>query len=174
MRTVHISGSALKFRQIRRLPINYLSDFSMYPPAGLTLRWYALTLDLTFFGPLEVLMSSLFGRYLEHLDAYGKSWIFLLIFMIVKLTSVILYFVLPTWINGQTLGKKMVGIKVVPSHLHGQPSFFCVLFRETIAKLASILSLGIGLLMIAFNQRRLSLHDLLASTIVINISKESP
>lgn len=67
---------------------------------------------------------------------------------------------------GQTLGKKLLGIKVVDSQ-GKTPSSGVFGKREFIGKLASTILLGIGYLMIAFDSKKQGLHDKIAGTYVI-------
>ena len=66
-----------------------------------------------------------------------------------------------------TLGKLVFGIKVV--NLEGNPLSFSKASSRYFAKLLSRLTLGLGCLVMFFNQRKQCLHDKLASTIVVHL-----
>jgi uncharacterized RDD family membrane protein YckC len=151
-----------------RAPLSVAEDFSVYRPAGVVQRWYAITLDLAFFGPLNLLVSIPFTRYSEQLEAYGHSTRLVILSVILKIIPVIIYFVWPTWVNGQTLGKRIVGLKVIRTDWGSQLSFGAVLMREIIGKLLGLALLGGGFLMMLFNRRCQALHDHLSATCVID------
>ena len=68
--------------------------------------------------------------------------------------------------NRATLGKMAVGIVVVNEN--GERISFSKATGRYFAKILSGLLLGIGFIMAAFDQRKQSLHDRLAKTVVIN------
>lgn len=67
--------------------------------------------------------------------------------------------------KGQTIGKKLMKIKVVSEN--GNLSIYQVFFRETIGRMLSILTFGIGYLLIFFDKKKRSLYDKIAQTLVI-------
>lgn len=80
----------------------------------------------------------------------------------------ILYFVVPTGRSGQTLGKRVCGIRVIRSKGElGSIGFGRALLREIIGKWLSTLFFCIGYLMAAFHRQKRALHDLVAGTYVI-------
>jgi uncharacterized RDD family membrane protein YckC len=78
----------------------------------------------------------------------------------------ILYWVVYQGQTGQTVGKKIMGIKVVTSS-GKTPSMGTLFLRETIGKFVSSLILGIGYLMILWDEKKQGLHDKIASTYVV-------
>src|SRR5206468_2305675 len=121
----------------------------VYRPAGFVLRWYAITLDLTFATPLDVFVHQPFERYLERLYAYGFVHAYYLAYGLLTAIPVLLYFVVPTMIWGQTLGKRIVGVRVVPQQRGAELGLLQVLARETLGRAASVLTFGVGFLMAA-------------------------
>jgi uncharacterized RDD family membrane protein YckC len=67
-----------------------------------------------------------------------------------------------------TVGKKMLGIKVVTKD-GARPSFPQVLFR-TLMKIPSYIVIGIGFIWIAFSREKQGWHDKLAKTFVVDKS----
>ncbi len=65
--------------------------------------------------------------------------------------------------NGQTLGKKTLGIKVISKD--GRPCGEWQAFARALADLLSIFTLGIGYLMAAFSDEKRALHDRIAGTL---------
>ena len=69
---------------------------------------------------------------------------------------------------GQTPGKMAIRVKVVRSD--GEPvGYGRALLRETLGKFLSGLILGIGYLMIAFDEQKQGLHDKIADTYVVKL-----
>ena len=77
-----------------------------------------------------------------------------------------LYFLVMTGIWGQTLGKMVLGIKVVTREGERVP-WGNVFLREIIGKFVSFLLLGFGFFLIAFDPHKQGLHDRLAHTYVV-------
>ncbi len=76
------------------------------------------------------------------------------------------YYVLFTAFSGQTLGKKICGIRVVRPGRQSVGIGWAIL-REVIGKFVSAIILGIGYLMVAFHPQKRGLHDLIAGTYVV-------
>lgn len=68
--------------------------------------------------------------------------------------------------TGQTLGKKVMGIRVVDAQ-GNKPSAMTFFLRDVIGKMVSGLILGIGYLMVIWDSKKQALHDKIASTYVI-------
>jgi uncharacterized RDD family membrane protein YckC len=142
-------------------------DFTVYRPAGFVLRWYALTLDLTLAAPLSVLIHLPFNRYLERQTAYGHDAARTGVAMFLTLLPLALCFVGPTLVSGQTLGKKIVGIRVIAADGSGELRLGAVILRETVGKLLSLALFGAGFFMVATSSQKRGLHDRLSRTRVI-------
>jgi uncharacterized RDD family membrane protein YckC len=72
--------------------------------------------------------------------------------------------------TGQTLGKKICGLKVI-SAKNGQTIGISMAVLRYVGKFISGLLLGIGYLMAAFDSKKRSLHDRIAATYVIKVKK---
>jgi len=78
-----------------------------------------------------------------------------------------LYFTLTTFfLDGQTFGKKIFKIQIT-SIYHKKISFWHCLERS-LGYVASTLELGLGFIQAVWNNNRMTLHDKIAETIVIN------
>lgn len=78
----------------------------------------------------------------------------------------IIYFALTTFItNGQSIGKKIVGIKIVSIYHHRIGLWHCI--ERSLGYVASTLELMIGFYQVFWNPNRMTLHDRIAETIVI-------
>lgn len=66
-----------------------------------------------------------------------------------------------------TLGKMAVGLQV--ADVHGEPIGFARAVARFLAKLLSLLVLGVGFLMLVFNDRHRALHDVLTGSVVVKL-----
>lgn len=87
-------------------------------------------------------------------------------FLAVILNLAIIAYFLRT--KGATIGKLILGLKVIDIRSRPQLSYGQIFFRETIGKLLSSI-LMIGYLMALFTKNKRALHDFLAKTRVIKI-----
>lgn len=71
-----------------------------------------------------------------------------------------------TYWDGATIGKKVVGIKVVNTHL--EKITIWQGFGRYFGKILCVMTLYIGFIMVAFSSKKQGLHDKLAGTYVIN------
>ena len=76
------------------------------------------------------------------------------------------YFVLLTYYTGSTLGKKLLQIRVVSTE-DRRPTFFEIVFRESVGKFLSALILYAGYIMIGADKTKRGLHDILSDTYVV-------
>ena len=80
------------------------------------------------------------------------------------------------WTNwrGMTPGKKLMGIRIVSSPDYKTLSYKKSIMRYLVGYTASVLTLGLGFLMIAFRKDKRGLHDLIAKTCVIYDEQKMP
>ena len=76
------------------------------------------------------------------------------------------YFVLLTYFTGSTLGKKLLQIRVISTE-NRKPTFFEIVFRESVGKFLSALILYVGYIMIGADKTKRGLHDILSDTYVV-------
>ena len=143
-------------------------DFAVYAPATVRLRLYAAAIDLALYLPLQAASKAPFGRTLERLYAYGFAGRWLLLWSIIVLLPLVFYYVVPTFIWGRSLGKTIVGLRVIQSNYNANLTFAVILIRETLGKALTFGSLGLGIIMAMISRRRLMLHDQLCRTQVIS------
>ena len=79
----------------------------------------------------------------------------------------VLYFTYFHGTTGQTIGKKILGIKVVQST--GRPMTLGIAFLRWVGYIVSGLVFCLGYIWIAFDERKQGWHDKIASTCVIKI-----
>ena len=121
--------------------------------AGFWIRFIANIIDSIILVVVQFVISLLIGDFV---DAE----------VTIELILTFLYFVLFHALNnGQTIGKKITGIRVV-SLEGGQVTIGKMIVREVFGKIISSLILLIGFLIAAGKSKR-ALHDYIAKTIVI-------
>lgn len=76
------------------------------------------------------------------------------------------YFALLTYFTGSTLGKKLFHLRVV-SNEDRMPTFFEIVFRESVGRFLSKLILCVGYIMVGADKRKRGLHDILSDTYVV-------
>lgn len=122
--------------------------------AGFWIRFVAYLIDGVILGIVQGILMAIFG---------AQSLTTTILSIIISLLYLIWY----QSRNGQTLGKKLMGIKVIK--VTGAPvTIGTLLLREIIGKAISALILFIGYLMAAGPKKR-ALHDYIASTVVIKV-----
>lgn len=122
-------------------------------------RFMAFFLDIILVGFISLPASLLFK--IINMDSFVINNLFSLFLNIA-------YFVFYQARFGQTIGKKILGIKIV--NQEGQtPSVFIFFLREIIGKTASALMLGIGYLWMLWDGKKQSIHDKIASTFVVRV-----
>lgn len=141
---------------------------SAYAFAGFWKRVIAYILDGIIFSILFGILAFLLGGSLFSMSSQSPANI-MAIFGIYALIYPAwwLYFALMESSSSQaTFGKKIVGIKV--TDLNGQPIGFGHATGRHFAAFITQMTFTIGYLMAAFTARKQSLHDLVASTLVVN------
>lgn len=82
------------------------------------------------------------------------------------IVAYILYVILPTGKTGQTLGKRIMGIKVVEKE-GNPPGIGKAFLREIVGKAVSCAIFDLGFILAAFDNQRRAWHDRIAGTYVI-------
>ena len=125
--------------------------------AGFWIRFVAALLDSVIIVALSVIVATVFA--VIKLAVVGS---------LAQLVLAIGYYVWFQSRTGQTMGKKVMKIKVVNT-AGVTPSLGTFALREILGKLASGLILGIGYLMVAWDSKKQGLHDKIASTYVVRV-----
>jgi len=125
--------------------------------AGFWIRFVAALLDSVIIVALSIIVATVFA--VIKLAVVGS---------LAQLVLAIGYYVWFQSRTGQTLGKKVMKIKVVNA-TGATPSLGTFALREILGKLASGLILGIGYLMVAWDSKKQGLHDKIASTYVVRV-----
>ncbi len=123
------------------------------------------TIEVAIFLVLWGLPALIFGLIDQNLAAIGGlvGGILALVGVIV---AYILYVIIPTGKTGQTIGKRIMGIKVVDRD-GNPPGVGKAFLRETIGKALSCVIFDLGFILAAFDNQRRAWHDRIAGTYVI-------
>lgn len=133
--------------------------------AGFWIRFWAYSIDLIVLYALSGLIIKPIFRFAGYSIA-NPVFLFFTPFKITILIMMLIYFALMTKYFGQTVGKMIMGIKVVP--LAGEAlTWDKIVFREIIGRFISK-TLLVPYLLVIFNPKKESLHDLFADTYVIH------
>lgn len=133
--------------------------------AGFWIRFWAFVIDF-------LMVSAISGIFIKPVFrlvdiAINKPFAFLFSpYKIAVLLLLLLYFILMTKLAGQTVGKMIMGIRVVK--LNGENlDWSTVLFREGIGRFISQM-LWIPYLLVLFTPKKAALHDIFADTAVVH------
>ena len=124
-------------------------------PAGFWLRLSATLLDIAFVGVVTAVMRgllSLLGFYSPMEATFIGALMVYLVAYVVR--------------RGQTVGKSILGLRVVTLH-NSSPSLLRTVLREIIGKALSGLVLFLGFLFAAFSKSKRGWHDYIAGTAVV-------
>lgn len=153
--------------KVFKMPLQY------FPKAGFFVRMLAIIIDSLIINAVFIIFGfvvdynmSVGLNYLgiteEELvsDIIGGTIYFFYVFFFPT------YFIFLTYKYQATIGKKILGIKVV-SEDESNLSLGRIIKRETIGKILSSLFFGFGFLMSIFTKNKQALHDKIAKTFVI-------
>jgi predicted Zn finger-like uncharacterized protein len=137
--------------------------------AGFWLRVVAALLDSVVVGILQVVCGVVLGASGALLGGLGNGdgAMAILIWLFTTVLG-LAYYVIFTGSCGQTLGKMALRIKVIRKD-GGDLGYGGAALRETIGKFVSGIILGIGYLMVAFDEHKQGLHDKMAGSYVVKL-----
>ncbi|CAM3152663.1 RDD family protein [Filibacter tadaridae] len=133
--------------------------------AGFWIRFWAYTIDLLVIAAISGIVVKPIFR-VAHIDISSPSFLLFSPYKITALLLLLLYFTMMTKFLQQTVGKMIMGIKVV-SENGDRLSWSSVLFREVVGRFISK-TLVLPYLLVLFMPKKEALHDLFADTIVIH------
>lgn len=132
--------------------------------AGFWIRLWAYVIDLVIISSIGWLIVRPIFRLVD-LDLTATIW-----YAPITVISVIIfysYFTLMTYFFQQTLGKMIVGIRVVASP-DNNLSFGTVVFRETIGRILSVIPFNLPYVIVGFTPKKQAVHDYIADTFVVH------
>ncbi|WP_432352234.1 RDD family protein [Sporosarcina sp. A2] len=137
----------------------------MHKPAGFWIRFWAYLIDIIVVGAISGLLVKPIFRVLDY-PISDPFFILYSPYKLIMLALFLAYFLLMTKFFSQTVGKMIMGIRVVKKSGE-QLSWTSLLFREVIGRYLSK-TLVIPYLLVIFMPRNEALHDLFADTEVIH------
>lgn len=141
------------------------------PKAGFWIRAAAAFVDALIAGALQgvivVLFAGLLGLLLHGFDS--DSLLMLCLAWLLSGSISVVYYVYFTAYGGQTPGKMALRIKVVRTD-SSPLTLGRAFYREVPGKFISGIILGIGYLMVAFDEKKQGLHDRMADTYVVRLN----
>lgn len=142
-------------------------DYSGYKAATFKLRAIAILLDSVFYNIINQIIVAILGLALKSGDAtiilIGTGLGLLLSFVVLPYV----YYIMPMMKNGQTIGKKIMKIKVIPRVGNESLSAWVCVKREIIGKIISSVVFMLGYIVVLFKKE--AWHDDIAETKVIAI-----
>ena len=135
--------------------------------APFLLRCAAVAIDymiFIFFPVTWLLFSRLLSETATGTSVAGISWYLGIILTVLNLL------ILPL-LRGQSIGKMVAGLTILKTD-GSRPGLRSVLIRNLLGYSITLLTLGLGFLMVAFNNSGRALHDLIAGTIVVRGRKQ--
>ncbi|MFL6208171.1 MAG: RDD family protein [Pyrinomonadaceae bacterium] len=132
--------------------------------APFALRCGALLVDYTLVAGIAA-FSTLLARLFGGGSRTAGSSVMEFGFVVALAVALLNFFVLPGF-TGRTVGKWATGLRI--ERRDGEPlDFLRALARHTVGYLVSLLPLGLGFLLAAFNREGRALHDRLVGTVVV-------
>lgn len=146
--------------QPMRLPTNFEPKY-----AGFWIRLWAFLIDLIIVSALSGLLIKPIFRALDLAITKPSAFMFSP-YKVAALVLLLLYFMLMTKIAGQTIGKMIMGIRVV--RMDGKKlNWSAVLFREGFGRFISQM-LWFAYLFVLFMPKKQALHDIFGNTVVVH------
>lgn len=165
VKEVQIAQQELKVQEKTQYDVKIVDEFAL-KYAGFWTRFWAYLIDLIVLGSISRLLVYPIFRLVGG-DIGANEWYA----PITIITSVFFfaYFVLMTRFFGQTVGKMIVGIKVVP--VKGQSlNWSTVIFRELVGRFFStaLPFLIVLYFLVGFTPKKQGVHDFIADTTVVH------
>jgi len=87
--------------------------------------------------------------------------------------AVSIYYIYFIGKSGQTLGKKVMKIKVIKIKTNEHPDYVGSFLREVVGKFVSGLVFGLGYLWIIWDDKKQGWHDKIAGTVVVKVNSNA-
>lgn len=137
---------------------------------GFWVRWVAHVVDSLILFFLNFIVGFFIGSTLPHSAPQSIGDILadrrLITVLILSMIVSFAYMILMVHYKQATLGRMLVGIKVTAED-GSRLSLGRIIFRETIGKIISTITLLIGYIMAAFTAKKQALHDLMVKSVVV-------
>jgi len=138
--------------------------------AGFFVRFFAFLIDSLIVGCITGFFGMTLGiiAFFNEESILNKSFLFNITWLAFLIyVCKVSYYIITTYSDGSTLGKRIMRIRVVySSDMHKKLGLFDVIYRETIGKFLSGV-LNLGYILIGVTNKKTALHDILCDTRVI-------
>jgi uncharacterized RDD family membrane protein YckC len=148
---------------------------SIGPPAGFWIRFVAHLVDQLFLGIIGFVISIIFATFLVDTSLNGALYfeftdvpLFMWWTLGITVALEVLYFTVAIGAWGRTIGKAMLGIKVVRRN-GTRVSYARSLARCLLYLIQLELIIGLTFLVIAFNSEKQGIHDMICDTGVVKV-----
>ncbi len=166
---------------MEQIHINTTQNVALsYEPAGIGFRILAGLLDRVFFYVYVILVIFIFQKFVISHNYYSEEYekaetynaIMYGIMILLLLPAFLYHLLCETFMNGQSFGKKIVGIKVVK--IDGtQPNFGSYLIRSMLRLIdVTVFSPVVAIVSIAASEKSQRLGDMAAGTTVIKLNSK--
>ena len=175
-RTVNEPAAVYCYKCGVRLPdeIQFGAE-SIGPPAGFWIRFVAHLVDQLFLGIIGFVISNIFATFLVDTSLNGALYfeftdvpLFMWWTLGITVALEVLYFTVAIGAWGRTIGKAMLGIKVVRRN-GTRVSYARSLARCLLYLIQLELIIGLTFLVIAFNPEKQGIHDMICDTGVVKV-----
>jgi uncharacterized RDD family membrane protein YckC len=134
-----------------------VEDLSVFRPGKRSKRIYATIIDLFFQSSLVTLVRLPFYSALDDMRIASVTFRYDALMFLLATVAFFAYTIIPLAMSGQTLGKRVFGVRVVRGNFATAFHLSQLVIRETLGKLLTVCTLGI-----AFNGKRA--HEWLTDT----------
>ncbi len=161
----HVNEVEQQHERIEQKPVETQRPQFLRKPAGFWIRFWAYLIDIIIVGAVSGLVIKPMFRIFDY-PINNPIFLVYSPYKLIMLVIFLAYFLLMTKYFSQTVGKMIMGIRVVKKS--GEPlGWMSLLYREVIGRYISK-TLLIPYLLVIFMPRNEALHDLFADTEVIH------
>jgi len=148
---------------------NQKEDFHVYAEAGFLPRGLAFLIDSSILGLLQTAGVSIFDEMTMRFAPADSSTLLLgvLFWGLNAFMLPALYYVPQMKVDGSTIGKRTLGLRVLRTDDSPELSILRILLRDVLGKLLSMVFFGAGFLVRAFGLE--TFHDKVAKTKVVSL-----
>lgn len=140
--------------------------------AGFWVRAAALILDSLIMGAVTFFIGFIFGVASGISKSAPLSALMGNLASLIGVVVSLSYYVLMTWKRGATLGKQVLGLRVIRGN-GDNISLGRAALREIIGRFVSGITLCIGYVIAVFSDKKRALHDMIADTVVVDLHPEN-
>lgn len=153
---------------------NETEAFEVVEKGGFWIRLLAFIFDFLFLNLISVLLLAFWFSILKGGKVTDSSELLLSLFIpyyFLTIFTSLSYYTILHGTKGQTLGKKVFGLRVV--HISGRSLGFSQAFVRWVGYILCALTLNIGFLWIVFDKNKQGWHDRIANSFVVRAKRDS-